>query len=74
MTYYWISAALVLVGLALLVLVGSRAYRAVRTLSTVRGAVQAVVHNEVGLLRARKAALGVAVQQRRRLVQNRREA
>jgi hypothetical protein len=64
-TYYWISAALVLVGVVLLVLVVLRAYQALRTLTTVRGAVQAVVRNEVGLLRARKAALGVAVQRRR---------
>ncbi|MGH3433821.1 MAG: hypothetical protein ACRDQB_13395 [Thermocrispum sp.] len=59
MTYYWISAALVLAGIVLLVLVASRAYRAVRMLTTVRGAVQGVVRSEVGLLKARRAALDV---------------
>lgn len=63
-TYYWISVGLVLLGIVLLVLVASRAYRAVRMLNTVRGAVQTVVHSEVGLLKARKAALGVAFQRR----------
>lgn len=64
MTYYWISVGLVLLGIVLLVLVVSRAYRAVRMLNTVRAAVQSVLRGEVGLLKARKAALGVAFQRR----------
>ena len=66
---YWISAAVVVVGLALLVLVVMRAYRAFRTVVAVRGAVAGVINNQIGLLRARKAALGVAVKSRR-LVQD----
>lgn len=66
---YWISAAVVVAGLALLILVLMRAYRAFRTIVAVRGAVQGVIRNEIGLLRARKAALGVALKSRR-LVQD----
>lgn len=69
MSPYWISAAVVVAGLALLILVLMRAYRAFRTVVAVRGAVQGVISNEIGLLRARKAALGVALKSRR-LVQD----
>ena len=64
MTYYWISAALLLVGIVLLVLVVSRAYRALRALNTMRGAVQTVVRGELGLIKARRAALEVALRRR----------
>lgn len=60
MSPYWISGALVVIGFVLLGVVLLRAYRAVRTLVVVRGAVKTVIGHELGMLRARRAALGVA--------------
>ncbi|WP_156914589.1 hypothetical protein [Thermocrispum municipale] len=64
MTYYWVSAGLVVVSLVVLVLVAARLRRALRQFSTLRSATQAVLDSELGLLRARRAALAVAARRR----------
>jgi|UPI0004902399 biopolymer transport protein ExbB/TolQ len=63
-TYYWVSAGLVVVSLVVLVLVAARLRRALRQFSTLRSATQAVLDSELGLLRARRAALAVAARRR----------
>jgi hypothetical protein len=60
-------AALVVFGLALLVAAVLRVAAGLRRFNSLRRAVLAVIRDEVGLLRARAAALKVAFRQRRRL-------
>lgn len=64
--HYLISVGLLVVGIVLLVWVLLRVVRAARRTKTLLDAVSAVVANETGLLRARRAALRVAIDQRRR--------
>lgn len=65
-SHYLISAGLLVVGLVLLAWVLLRAVRAARRTKSLLDAVSAVISNETGLLRARRAALRVAIDQRRR--------
>lgn len=65
-SHYLISAGLLIVGMVLLVWVLLRAVRAARRTKSLLDAVSAVIGNETGLLRARRAALRVAIEQRRR--------
>lgn len=62
---YWFSIGLVLAGLIVLALILLRALRTVRAARTLVDASNAVFSNELGLLRARRAALGVSVRERR---------
>lgn len=64
-SHYLISAGLLVVGLVLLAWVLLRAVRAARRTKSLLDAVSAVIGNETGLLRARRAALRVAIDQRR---------
>ncbi|MGH3518684.1 MAG: bacteriophage holin [Haloechinothrix sp.] len=62
---YVLSVLLVIVGLIGLAFLSWRAHQSVRTTKAVLKAVGAVLGNERGLLRARSAALRVALAQRR---------
>src|SRR5690606_13387525 len=63
-TYYCVSAGLDGVSLVEPVLIAARLRRALRQFSTLRSATQAVLDSELGLLRARRAALAVAARRR----------
>lgn len=63
---YWISIALVALGLILLALIVWHAARDLRATKALADASRAVFSSEIGLLRARRAALGVGLRQWRR--------
>lgn len=63
---YLLSIALVVLGILALGFLVFRAYRSARDTKTFLFAVGAVISNERGLLRARWAALKVAIRERRR--------
>jgi hypothetical protein len=66
-TSYAFSIALVVVGLLVLLAVMLRMRRTVRRFAATAAAVNLRVSDGSGLLRARTAALGVAIRQRRRV-------
>jgi hypothetical protein len=64
---YLPSIALLILGLLLLVAVGLAVLRAVRRFTGAAAAANDRVSDQSGLLRARTAAVGVAIRQRRRV-------
>jgi hypothetical protein len=63
-TYYWVSAGLVVAGVVVLVLVALRLRRALRHFTALGNATREVLRSELGMLRARRAALAVAARRR----------
>ncbi|MBV9845099.1 MAG: bacteriophage holin [Kutzneria sp.] len=64
---YLASASLVVLGLALLVVAMLRVARSLRGLAAANASTRSRFADQAGLIRARLAALGVAVAQRRRI-------
>lgn len=62
---YVVSLALVVVGLLMLLVAAVRVRRAVRRFTDTAAAANLRITDAFGLLRARKAALGVAIRERR---------
>jgi hypothetical protein len=63
--FYWLSIALAVAALLVLVALVVRVLRGVRRLQAVAALVKAGVDDRTGLVRARSAALRVALDQRR---------